>query len=267
MSRRAIPDRALALGVGLLHWVTLPLLLLAAWWTLSANSTSAFFPPLADILEAFPDTWLEGRLASEALPSLGRLLAGYGLAVVVGVALGVLIGLKPAVRAFCEPTLELFRAIPPPVMIPVLMLFLGIFSTMKVVIIATGCLWPILLNTIEGVRGVDDVLRDTSKTFRFTRLTFLRSVVLRGASPQIFAGARQSLSVGIILMVISEMFAATNGLGFTIVQFQRTFALTQMWTGILLLGVLGVVLAATFMLVQRYALRWYDGLRRAQKER
>ena len=260
-------DKLMAVCVGLFHWVTLPAVLLVAWWTLSASSTSPFFPPLADVLGAFPDTWFEGRLTSQALPSLGRLLLGYGVAVVVGVALGMLIGLRPAVRAFCEPTLELFRAIPPPVMIPVLMLFLGIDSTMKVVIIATGCLWPILLNTVEGVRGVDDVLRDTSRTFRFSRTSFLRRVVLRGASPQIFAGARQALSVGIILMVISEMFAATNGLGFTIVQFQRTFALTQMWTGILLLGVLGVLLAAMFMLVQRFALRWYDGLRRAEKER
>lgn len=267
MRTSILADRVRTIAVGFLHWVTLPVLLLAAWWTLSASSTSAFFPPLADIVEAFPETWLEGRLVSEALPSLWRLLLGYGIAVVAGVALGVLIGLRPAVRAFCEPTLELVRAIPPPVMIPVLMLFLGIFSTMKVVIIAIGCLWPILLNTIEGVRGVDDVLRDTSRTFRFGRLTFLRRVVLRGASPQIFAGARQALSVGIILMVISEMFAATNGLGFTIVQFQRTFALTQMWTGILLLGLLGVLLAAMFMIVQRSALRWYDGLRRAEKER
>ena len=267
MTTSPLAERLRSVGTGLLHWVTLPALLLAAWWTLSAGSTSAFFPPLADIVEAFPETWFEGRLVDEALPSLGRLLLGYIIALVVGVALGLLVGLRPAVRAFCEPTLELLRAIPPPVMIPVLMLFLGIFSTMKVVIIATGCLWPILLNTIEGVRGVDDVLRDTSRTFRFGRMTFLRRVVLRGASPQIFAGARQSLSVGIILMVISEMFAATNGLGFTIVQFQRTFALTQMWTGILLLGLLGVLLAALFMLVERSALGWYDGLRRAEKER
>lgn len=260
-------DRLITLCGGFLHWLTLPLALLAVWWILSANSTSPFFPPLADVARAFRETWLDGRLTSEALPSIGRLLLGYGIAVLVAVPLGILIGLRPAVRAFCEPTLELFRAIPPPVMIPVLMLFLGIFSTMKVVIIATGCLWPILLNTIEGVRGVDDGLRDASRTFRFSRVSFIRRVILRGSSPQIFAGARQSLSVGIILMVISEMFAATNGLGFTIVQFQRTFALTQMWTGILLLGALGVLLASVFMLVQRFALRWYDGLRRAEKER
>ena len=93
----------------------------------------------------------------------------------------------------------------------------------------------------------------------------LRHLVLRGASPQIFAGARQSLSIGIILMVISEMFAASNGIGFTIVQFQRTFAIPQMWSGIILLGIIGVLLAFVFRAVEGRALRWYIGLRAAQR--
>ena len=87
------------------------------------------------------------------------------------------------------------------------------------------------------------------------------SVVLRSASPQIFAGLRQALSIGIILMVISEMFAASNGLGFTIVQFQRSFAIPDMWTGILVLGLLGFLLSVVFRLVERRVLGWYHGLR------
>jgi ABC-type nitrate/sulfonate/bicarbonate transport system permease component len=89
----------------------------------------------------------------------------------------------------------------------------------------------------------------------------LRSVVLRAASPQIFAGLRQALSIGIILMVISEMFAASNGLGFTIVQFQRSFAIPDMWTGILVLGLLGFLLSVVFHVVERRVLGWYHGLR------
>lgn len=89
--------------------------------------------------------------------------------------------------------------------------------------------------------------------------------VSRGASPQIVTGARQALSIAIILMVISEMFAANNGLGFTIVSFQRSFALPQMWTGIILLGLVGVSLSVIFRRIERPVLFWYLGLRESQR--
>ena len=243
----------------------LPIVLVVTWWTVTSSSTSFFWPPLRDILGTMKETWFPDRLAQDVLPSLLRLGTGYLLAVVLGVALGVAIGLNRGLRAFVEPVLEFFRAIPPPVLVPILILFAGIGNGMKVLVIVSGCIWPVLLNTVEGVRGLDEVLRDTSTVYRLTRLGRLRHLVLRGASPQIFAGARQSLSIGIILMVISEMFAASNGIGFTIVQFQRTFAIPQMWSGIILLGLIGVLLALVFRAVEGRALRWYIGLRAAQR--
>jgi ABC-type nitrate/sulfonate/bicarbonate transport system permease component len=249
----------------LLMALGLPVILLGIWWVASAGSESFFFPPLSEILATFPSTWFEGRITAEVLPSLYRLVAGYLIALVVGVAAGTAIGLSPRLRALTEPTLEFFRAIPPPVMIPIIMLFLGIFTSMKIFVIATGALWPILLNTIEGVRGIDDVLRDTSKVYRLRPATRLRTLVLRGASPQIVTGARQALSIAIILMVISEMFAASNGLGFTIVQFQRSFAIPEMWTGIILLGLLGFLLSLIFRALERPVLAWYTGLRQSQR--
>jgi ABC-type nitrate/sulfonate/bicarbonate transport system permease component len=110
------------------------------------------------------------------------------------------------------------------------------------------------------------VLRDTSRTYRLGRLATLTKLILRGASPRIMTGARQSLSIGIILMVISEMFAATNGLGFATIQFQRTFAIPEMWTGIILLGIIGVLLAMLFKLVERHILSWYFGIRETQRK-
>jgi ABC-type nitrate/sulfonate/bicarbonate transport system permease component len=89
--------------------------------------------------------------------------------------------------------------------------------------------------------------------------------VLRSASPQIFTGLRQALSIGIILMVISEMFAGTDGLGYTVVQFQRSFAVPDMWTGILVLGLLGFLLSVVFQVVERRVLGWYHGLRAAAR--
>jgi ABC-type nitrate/sulfonate/bicarbonate transport system permease component len=227
----------------------------------SAGSTDVYWPPLRTILTAFPDVWTADRLRGDVLPSVWRLAAGYALAAVAGVALGTLIGSHRRVRAVCEPVLEFLRAVPPPVLVPVIMLFAGIGDTMKVAVIASGCVWPVLLNTVEGVRAVDPVMAEAARSYGITGTARLRSLVLPSASPQIFTGLRQALSIGIILMVISEMFAASNGLGFTIVQFQRGFAIPDMWTGILLLGMLGVVLSVLFRLAERRVLGWYHGLR------
>ncbi|MFH8496125.1 ABC transporter permease [Streptomyces coeruleorubidus] len=241
--------------------VALPALLVTVWWVASAGSTDVYWPPLRTILEAFPDVWTAQRLRGDVLPSVLRLAGGYALAAVVGVALGTVIGSYRRVRAVCEPVLEFLRAVPPPVLVPVIMLFAGIGDTMKVTVIAAGCVWPVLLNTVEGVRAVDPVMAETARSYGVTGVARLRKLVLRSASPQIFAGLRQALSIGIILMVISEMFAASNGLGFTIVQFQRGFAIPDMWTGILVLGLLGFLLSVVFQWVERRALGWYHGLR------
>ncbi|MES5818155.1 ABC transporter permease subunit [Streptomyces sp. RG80] len=239
----------------------LPLLLMAVWWFASDGSTNVFWPPLRSILDTFPDVWTTERLKDDVLPSLWRLSAGYALAAAMGVALGTVIGSYRRVRAVCEPVLEFLRAVPPPVLVPVIMLFAGIGDTMKIVVIASGCVWPVLLNTVEGVRAVDSVMAETARSYGITGIARLREVVLRSASPQIFAGLRQALSIGIILMVISEMFAASDGLGFTVVQFQRSFAIPDMWTGILVLGLLGFLLSVVFQLVERRVLGWYHGLR------
>ncbi|WP_217234779.1 ABC transporter permease [Streptomyces sp. AC555_RSS877] len=253
MTRRAL----LVLG--------LPLTLFSGWWLATAGSTDFYVPPLSVILQKFTEVWTGERLASDVVPSLVRLTAGYLLAVVIGVGLGLVVGTSRLVRDVLEPVLELFRAIPPPVLVPVIMLFAGIGDTMKVLVIVSGCMWPILLNTVEGVRAVDEVLSDTCRSYGITGPSRLWHLVLRSASPQIVTGMRQALSIAIILMVISEMFAASNGLGFTIVQFQRTFAIPEMWSGVLLLGLLGFALSLLFRLAENRVLAWYHGLRRAQR--
>lgn len=239
--------------------LALPVALLTVWWFISAGSMNYQWPPLSRIVTAFVDTWTPDRLRSDVLPSLWRLGAGYAIALVAGIAIGVLIGASPWLRAFCEPVLEFMRAIPPPVLVPIIMLVAGIGDTMKVVVIASGCVWPILLNTVEGVRGRDEILTDTCRVYGIRGSLRLRHLILRAASPQILTGARQALSIAIILMVISELFAAQNGLGFTVMQFSRGFQIPEMWSGVFLLGLIGVALAVLYRLVERRLLRWYHG--------
>jgi ABC-type nitrate/sulfonate/bicarbonate transport system permease component len=246
--------------------VGLPALLVAAWWLASAGSTDFYRPPLSTILTSFTDTWTWDRIRADVLPSLARLAVGYLLALVAGIGLGVLIGSNRYVRAYLEPLLEFLRAIPPPVLVPVFILLFGLGDRTKVLVIAFGCVWPILLNTVEGVRGRDEVLSDTCRTYGIRGALWLWHLVLRSASPRIVTGARQALAIAIIVMVISEMIAANNGLGFTVLQFQRSFQIPAMWSGVLLLGLIGVLLAWGFRWVEGRILGWYYGQRAGRRE-
>ena len=246
---RRLRDLALQLVV--------PALVLLGWGLWSARAENFFFPALTDILASFRANWLFARVPSDVLPSLERMLAGYSLAVVGGVAAGVLIGSIRPVRWAAGPPIEFLRAIPPPVLIPFAILTFGIGPQFKVFVIAIGCVWPVLLNTIDGVRGIDPTLRETARSYRIGPLARLLWVVLPAASPRIFAGMRTAVALALILMVISEMEASTNGIGFFILQSQRSFAIPDMWSGILLLGLLGFALNAGFVELERRVLRWH----------
>ncbi|MEA2379304.1 MAG: hypothetical protein QOK00_1857 [Thermoleophilaceae bacterium] len=247
------------LGVGL--EVTVPLLALVLWGLLSAGSDTYYFPPLTDILSTFADTWLFERVGSDVVPSLERMGLGFAIAVVIAVTAGLLLGMSRRARIAAAPIVEFLRAIPPPALLPFAILVIGVGSSMKVFIIAFVCIWPILLNTIDGVRGIDPTLDDTTRVYGISSRDRIWRVMLPAATPQIFAGMRTSLSLALILMVISEMVASTNGIGYFVLQSQRTFAIPEMWSGILLLGILGYVLNGGFTLIERRLLRWHRGAR------
>ncbi|MFD6953479.1 MULTISPECIES: ABC transporter permease [unclassified Nocardiopsis] len=252
-------------GTKVVHVLLLPALLIGLYAYSSANSDSYYTPTPDLIAAAFVELWFSERFFADVLPSLARLAAGFAVSAVLGVGLGVLLGLSTRVRALFEPVLEFLRAIPPPVLVPLMILLAGIDDSMKVLVIVSGCVWPVLLNTVEGVRAVDPVLADTARCYGITGTTRLRVLVLRSASPQIMAGLRLALALAIILMVISEMFASSSGLGFAIVQFQRTFAIPEMWAGMVLLGLVGFVLSTLFELAEGRVLGWYRGLRAANR--
>jgi ABC-type nitrate/sulfonate/bicarbonate transport system permease component len=245
--------------------VGLPLLLVVLWGVWSTVAPSLFFPGPLTILEAFVDTWIGPAFLTDVLPSLGRLALAIVLSVLLGIAAGTVIGLVRWLRELLEPVLEFFRAIPPPVLIPVAMLLMGITDTMRVVVIVAGSIWPVLLNTIDGVRSTDSVMTETARSFSLTRAERIRFLVLPAASPRIMTGVRQSLSIALIMMVISEMFSSSSGLGYQIVYFQRNFLIAEMWSGILLLGLVGVVLATVFGFAERRVLRWYHGIREVER--
>jgi len=253
------------IGENTAYALGLPLLLIVIWGVWATVAPAQFFPSPAELLKAFVETWVGPAFFTDVLPSLARLGVGIVVSIVLGIVAGMLIGLNRWLRELLEPMLEFFRAVPPPVLLPIFVVLMGPTDAMKVVVIVVGSIWPILLNTIEGVRATDSVMTETARSFALTSGERLRFLVLPAASPRIMAGVRQSLSIALILMVISELGYSSSGLGFQIVYFQRNYLIAQMWSGILLLGLIGVLLAAIFGFVERRVLRWYHGIKEVER--
>lgn len=242
-------------------------LVLVLWWVLSANSHSLYFPPLHAIVQRLGQLWIFADVPNYLAPSLLHFVIGYTIAAVLGVGLGTLFFALPAVRDATSPVVYFLYVLPAPVLVPAALVLFGIGGSMSIAIISFACLWPVLLNTVDGMRSTDPLKLDTARSLGLSYKRSLWSVVLPGAAPQIAAGLRAGLQVGIVLMVVSEEVGSTNGIGFFIIQAQENFALTDMWTGIIVLGIVGTVINVAFVLGERVVLRWYYGARAAARAR
>jgi ABC-type nitrate/sulfonate/bicarbonate transport system permease component len=222
-------------------------------------------PPLSKILESFFSLLWSAQIPLQILASLKRAAVGYLLAALVFIPIGVLMGLFDRIYRALEVLVELLRPIPPPVVIPVAMLFFGLENAMKVFVVFFSCAWPILLNAMDGVRNVDPILLHTARTFGLSRGKIIWQVILPAASPQIMTGLRVSLPITLILVVISEMVGSTDGIGYFILDSQRRFRVAQMYAGMLSLAILGYALNQLFNLLHRSLLFWHSAmLRRAR---
>ena len=242
--------------------IAVPIALVALIWAYTESSDTFYYPPLGDVFEP-----LRRHLAVRAL-RLRRLAEPAPDGVRLrdrGRDRRSRPASRSAPRARCAsataPIVEFLRSIPPPALIPFAIVVIGVGDDMKVFIIGFVCLWPVLLNTIDGINGIDPTLKDTARVYGISGRDKLLRMTLPAASPQIFAGMRLSLSLALILMVISEMVASTNGIGFFVLQSQRSFAIPEMWSGILLLGILGYVFNLVFMIIERRVLAWHRGAR------
>lgn len=233
------------------------------WQLATASARSAFFPTPLEIGTRMWRDWFSGPAAhlflteaafGDILPSLGRLVLGWLLAGVVGVAVGLLLGRSGSAMAYCGALLSFARSIPPPALVPVFLVLFQIGFRMQLATIVFGAIWPILLNSADGARAVDGTKTETARAFRIPRGQWIRGVVLPAALPKIFAGLRISLSLALIMMVISELVGSTNGIGHAMQLAKFRFDYTQLWAGIVLLGVLGYVLNAALMAVEKRVL-------------
>jgi ABC-type nitrate/sulfonate/bicarbonate transport system permease component len=238
--------------------IAVPVALLAGWQAWTVRADSQYFPRLSTIIVEFRDLWLFDQFAEHVLPSLERIALGFGIAVVVGIAVGVPLGLSRLGRLWAMPHIEYWRAMPPPALLPISIILLhSIGNVQKVGFIAFFCVFPILLNTIDGVRGIDPTLIDTARSYGVRGFERVRRIVLPAALPQIVAGMRNSLSLAVIMMVLAEYFSSTSGVGYVLLISKNTFEMAPMWAAILLIGLLGYVLNVLFLVAERRFLGWH----------
>lgn len=241
-------------------------------WELAARAgDSPFFPPPGEIAAATATRWFGGppwRLflsdlaVANLLPGVGRMLGAWALAAVVGVAVGIALGRSPRAMDHAAPLLAFARALPPPVLAPVFLLLFDLGAPMQVATIVFGVIWPVVLNSADGARALEPVQIATARAFRLPRGQWVLGVVLPAALPRVFAGLRISLSLALILMVVSELIGATNGLGHQLAVAQDRFDYLGMWAVVVLLGALGHLFNAVLLAAERRALRWQPGRER-----
>jgi ABC-type nitrate/sulfonate/bicarbonate transport system permease component len=238
------------------RWTALALWI-GLWELVTARTRSVFAPtPLSIATAAVHLAHTPGAIEAITV-SLARLGLGWVIAVLLGVAAGLLLGSWPVVADLAEAPAAWCRSIPTVLMLPVLVVWVPIGTPLSVAIIALGAVWPILLHTLDGVRAVEVTLLDTARAYGVTWWRRLGWVLLPAAGPRILAGLRISLSLALILLLVSELAGASDGIGFQLLATQSLFAFPQMWAWLTLTGALGYLLNRLVHRAGRLALPWH----------
>lgn len=215
-----------------------------------------FLPPLSAVLESFWELLTSGELGKHVGTSLTRAGTGFAIAVLLAIPLGIAIGWWASVAQFLGPFLELFRNTAALALLPVFILVLGIGETSKITLVVYACFFPILLNTIAGVRTVDPLLVKSARSLGLPPVRLFQKVVLPAAVPTIFTGIRMAGTSSILVLIAAEMVGAKAGLGYLITYAQFNFQITNMYAGIIAISLVGVSINAVLVTLERYFSRW-----------
>lgn len=232
--------------------------LLTAWETLPRLGfvDRVFLPPLSEVLTAWWALVQSGDLAVHLAASLTRTLTGFTIAVAIAVPLGLLVGGSRRTADLLDPLLEVFRNTAVLALLPVFVLILGIGETSKIAIVVYACAWPILLNTINGVRTVEPLLIRSARSMGVSGPRLFLKVVLPAAVPTIFTGIRLAGAVSMLVLIAAEMVGAKAGLGYLINYAQYNFAIPDMYAGIITISAIGVVFNYGLIHLERRFSAW-----------
>jgi ABC-type nitrate/sulfonate/bicarbonate transport system permease component len=201
-----------------------------------------FFPPPSAILRGLLNVIATGELAAQSYHTLTSMLAGWAIAMALGISFGLLLGASPWLRSYSMASVEILRPIPGIAFLPVALLLFGFSTTMELFVIVLPVLWPILIGTISGVMAVPNRLQDVGATLRLTRFEVVHKILLPAAAPVIFVGARIGLTLSLVLAIIAEMVGNPQGLGYAIVSAQQALRPDEMFAYIMIVGVLGIAI-------------------------
>jgi len=192
-----------------------------------------------------------GSLVGNVLISLGRVLAGFCIAVTAGVLVGALIGTSRTLSDLFEPALELGRQVPPISYIPLALIWFGLTEISIVFIIVMGAFWPIFLNTVAGIRSTPDVLVRAARALGADRWQLISRVYFRSALPQIFTGLRVSFGIAWSAVVAAELIGSSAGIGYLVMHARLIIATPDVIAGMATIGVIGVIFDAAFVAAER----------------
>ena len=237
----------------------LPLAALVIVWeiaSLSSASLALMLPPPTEVVSAAVQLIRDGTLQADTFASLRRVFVALGVAAAIGLPLGLLMGMSKRVSWFFEPIVDFFRPIPPIAWIPLSILWLGISEAQNEFIIFLAAFFPILLNSVQGVRQVDVQLVRAAKTLGASPLSIALTVLVPGALPSIFVGFRVGIGIAWMALVAGEMVAASSGLGFLIMQGRQLFRPDFIIVGMVAIGIIGLGLDFAVRLARKWIMRW-----------
>lgn len=206
-----------------------------------------FLPPLSTVISTIVKMILTGELSQHLLASLRRTLTGFILGFAFAVTMGLIIGWFSRVERFADILLQSFRQTSALALFPIFILFFGIGEMSKAAIIFWGVQWPILLNTISGVKNIDPLLIKSARSMGASQWTIFRKVVFPASLPSIFTGTRLSATSAVLLLIAAEMVGAKAGLGYMMFEAQQNFQIPRMYAAILIMSIIGFT--ANYLLV------------------
>lgn len=216
----------------------------------------AFVPPLSEVLLTGVQLIRDGQLQSHVEASVVRSLTGFFISIAYAVPLGLAIGWSKAVAETINPLLEVLRNTAALALLPVFLLIFGIGETSKIALVIYACSWPILLNTISGVRNVDPLLIKSARTMGLSSFDLLRKVVLPASLPTVFAGVRLAGAYSLLVLVAAEMVGAKAGLGYLIIYSQYNFQIPHMYVGIITITLIGLLFTQILLRIERRFTSW-----------
>jgi NitT/TauT family transport system permease protein len=215
-----------------------------------------FLPPLSEIVAHGYDLFASGKLLPHVLVSLERAAGGFALGALTGIPLGLLLGFSRSLQRYLDPLLQLLRQFNAISLMPVFVLFFGVGYLTKVAIIYWVVVWPILLNTMSGVRYVDPVLVKYGRSLSLSDWQIFARIVAPSAVPSIFAGLRLAATYSLLMLVVSEEVGAAKGLGFLVFNAQYLMGIHILYVALLTLALLGIGANQALALLERRLTRW-----------